>query len=56
MKKFLLGIAAVFALTQAAPAFAADAEKTAPEAKAPKKGKKPAPKKDAEKPADAPAK
>lgn len=53
MKKMMLGLAAVFAMSVAVPAYAeeAPADKGAEKAKPAKKGKKD--KKDAEKPADA---
>ena len=56
MKKILLGIATVFALSQAVPAFAEEKAADAPKAEKTKKGGKKPPKEDAEKPADAPAK
>ena len=55
MKKILLGIATVFALSQAVPAFAEEKAADAPKAEKTKKGGKKA-KPPADKPADAPAK
>lgn len=56
MKKILLGIATVFALSQAVPAFAEEKAADAPKAEKAKKGGKKKAEKPAEKPADAPAK
>jgi hypothetical protein len=46
MKKLLLGLTTVFALSAMTPAYAADADKADAPAKSAKKGKKPAPPKE----------